>query len=205
MTAARAILSASLFTVLFLLCLVFVGLRVLGFGTFIVTGGSMEPTIHKGSLIVVEPVLPDQVRVGDVITFQKYGQTTSHRVVTAEQAPAGRVFTTKGDANAAADPEPTVFPGRVGIVRTAIPAVGYAIASVQAYWRLVLGLIAALSFFACAGAVLFGRESPDARVLPAARRRIPARVAIAVGDVDAAWTAHLDWVERSRARALRAA
>lgn len=220
MRPATTILSTGLFTVLFLLSVAFVAMRILGLGTFVVTGGSMEPAIHKGSLIIVEPVLPTEVAVGDVITFNKYDQTTSHRVVAITPTQAGPVFTTKGDANAAADPEPTLFPGRVGIVRAAIPLAGYVVGSLQAYWRLVLSLIAALVFFGCAAALIFQREGragvpASARggaplVLARAHARsgarlVLARATVAVHDVDAAWSAHLAWIGRDGARSVRAA
>ncbi len=207
MKAAKTILSTGLFAVLFLLSIAFVVMRLLGLGTFVVTGGSMEPAIPRGSLIVVEPVLPSEIAVGDVITFDKYDQTTSHRVVAIAPTQAGPVFTTKGDANAAADPEATVFPGRVGIVRATVPLAGYVVASLQAYWRLALSLIAALVFFGCAGALIFQR---DGGPLAPARARFgaPASLApaaVAVDDVDAAWSAHLGWIARADARSARAA
>ena len=206
MKAAKTILSASLFTVLCLLTLAFVTMRVLGLGTYVVTGGSMEPAIHKGSLIVVEPVSPSTVRVGDVITFQKYDQTTSHRVLTIEQTTAGRVFTTKGDANTAADPEPSVFPGQVGLVRATVPFAGYAIAGVQAYWRLALGLLAAIFFFGCAGALMFQRAQTQEIAAPRTVRRLQlAPVAVTASDPDALWSAHLEWIERTQGRTLRVA
>ena len=61
---------------------------MLGIGTYIVTGSSMEPGIHKGALVFVQPIDPSQVRLGDVITFQQYGQTTTHRVIAIGQYPA---------------------------------------------------------------------------------------------------------------------
>ena len=50
------ILSTITIAVLFLLCLTFVAIRLSGLGTFIVTGGSMEPSIRIGSLVLVQPV-----------------------------------------------------------------------------------------------------------------------------------------------------
>src|SRR5881394_2717259 len=106
------ILSAVAFSALFALCLGFAAIRVLGLGTYIVTGGSMEPGIHKGSLVLVQPVDPSQVQLGDVITFQQYGQTTSHRVVAIGQSLAGHIFKTRGDSNVVADPEDKTFSGK---------------------------------------------------------------------------------------------
>ena len=189
------VLSALAFAGLFALCASFAAIRVMGLGTYIVTGGSMEPSIHKGSLVIVEPVDPTTVQIGDVITFQQYGQTTTHRVTTIAQSLAGHVFKTKGDANTVADPEDKTFAGQVGVVRLALPVIGYAAAGLQAYWRLALTLLAAITFFGCAGALVLRKETPAAPVAP----RV-ARVPVTV-DADETWDAHLAWLRSQRQRA----
>lgn len=193
------LLSLFVFAVLFILCFTFVAIRVLGLGTFIVTGGSMEPSIHKGSLVLVQPVSPSEVKVGDVITFQQYDQTTTHRVISIGQSTDGLQFKTKGDANVVADPEDKTFPAQVGIVRLAVPVAGTLAGSVQAYWRLVLTLIAAITFFSCAGALVFRKETAGAPIPMPVRRsaRRPIRVTV---DANDAWNAHLAWLERSQLR-----
>ncbi len=193
------LLSLAAFAVLFALCLAFVAIRVSGLGTFIVTGGSMEPSIHKGSLVLVQPVSPSQITVGDVITFQQYDQTTTHRVIAVGQDARGLIFKTKGDANVVADPEDKTFPAQVGIVRLAIPDAGTLAASVQAYWRLVLTLIAAIIFFSCAGALVFRKETQGAPIPMRARRAVRRAVLVTV-NADEAWNAHLAWLEREQLR-----
>ena len=198
------ILSTITFAVLFLLCLSFVAIRVSGLGTFIVTGGSMEPSIQQGSLVLVQPVSPSEVKVGDVITFQHYEQTTTHRVTGISSTSLGPVFKTKGDANVVADPEDKTFAGQVGIVRAALPIAGYLSALVQAYWRLILTFIAAITFFGCAG-VLVLRKAPSPAAMPKLvrlERLQPVRV---TADPDEAWRAHIAWLEGSRRRAAMAA
>jgi signal peptidase len=196
------ILSLAAFAVLFGLCLALVAIRVSGLGTFIVTGGSMEPGIQKGSLVLVQPVSPSEVKVGDVITFQQYDQTTTHRVISIGRGSSepGLTFKTKGDANVVADPEDKTFPAQVGIVRVAIPVAGMFAASVQAYWRLVLTLIAAITFFSCAGALVFRKETAVAAVpAPAQLRRFARPVLATVTvDPDEAWNAHLAWLATQR-------
>ena len=198
------ILNLIVFAVLFSLCAIFLAIRVSGLGTFIVTGGSMEPSIHIGSLVLVQPVSPSEVKVGDVITFQHYDQTTTHRVTAIIASAQGPVFSTKGDANAAADPDDKIFPAQVGIVRGTLPVAGYLAASMQAYWRLLLTLIAALTFFSCAGALVFRKgSSPAAMPKPVGLKRLqPVRVTV---DPDEAWCAHIAWLESSRRRAAMAA
>jgi signal peptidase len=171
------------------LCALCVGLAVLrmsGFGIFVVTGGSMEPDIHKGSIVLVEPVAPSAVRVGDVVTFTSYEQVTTHRVVAIEASVAGLGFRTKGDANEAADPEMKTFPANVGLLRGTVPFVGYALAYVQAYWRLALTICAALIFFGCAAALLFRRKAPAPRK--------PQSRGIAGLEHELVWKSHLRWL-----------
>lgn len=199
------ILSLAAFGILFVLCLMFVSIRVLGFGTFIVTGGSMEPSISKGSLVLVQPVTPSEVKLGDVITFQQYGQTTTHRVISIGRNSAGLTFRTRGDANLTADPEDKWFPGQVGIVRATVPVAGYAAFAVQAYWRLALTLIAAITFFACAGALVLRKETGSPAPRPVAIPSMVRRPVLVTVDVDEAWDAHVAWIERSARARSRAA
>ena len=204
------ILSAIAFTALFGLCLSFVAIRVLGYGSFIVTGGSMEPTIHLGSLVIVQPVDPHAVQIGDVITFQQYGQTTSHRVIAIGQNSTGLTFKTKGDANAVADPEDKTFPGEVGVVRLATPGIGFAALYLQAYWRLALTLVAAVTFFGCAGAMVFRKETVAPVHAPVARGRRSAsgssvavrRPVLVTVDANETWNAHVEWLRRTHRKTM---
>ena len=189
--------SVLLAVALFGLCLTIVALRVLGMGTFVVTGGSMEPSIAKGSLVIVEPVASQSVRIGDVITFEHYGQVTTHRVTAIDlKNPASPTFTTKGDANAAADPEPVHFTGQVGVYRASVPLAGYAIAYAQAYWRLALTVLAGAAFLACAAALVFGNAKP--------RRKRVRRQADPI-DPEELWASHVGWLRESTARRIVAA
>lgn len=71
-----------------------------------IVGGSMEPTIHLGDIITVDP--SREAEVGDVITFSVDDHTVTHRVIQRWTSvdPHGVVhtmFKTKGDANKTAD------------------------------------------------------------------------------------------------------
>ncbi len=198
------VLSLAAFAVLFVLCLLFVSIRVLGLATFIVTGGSMEPSISKGSLVLVQPVSPSEVKLGDVITFQQYGQTTTHRVIQIGRNSAGLTFKTRGDANITADPEDKWFPGKVGVVRATAPVAGYVAFAVQAYWRLALTLLAAITFFACAGALVLRKETVSAP-RPIALRPVQLRPVLVTVNVDDAWNAHVAWLQRSAQRRAQVA
>lgn len=194
------ICSIGLAVALFTTCLALIAVRMLGMGTFVVTGSSMEPQIQKGSLVLVEPVSPTLINRGDIITFDHYGQMTTHRVVAIDPSnPASPTFTTKGDANAAADPEPVHFPGQVGIYRTSVPLVGYAVVYAQFYWRIALTAVAALVFGISALMLLLGNTK---LMRPRTRRpAIPARPTI---DHEEVWADHMGWLRESTARRIAA-
>jgi len=109
------------------------GVPLTGRTTFVVGGPSMEPAILQGSAIVVEPVDPGLLRVGDVVTMRVGPEHAvfTHRIVRIVERPDGLWLETKGDANEA--PDPVLVPatsviGRVGLTVTAI---GYVIAAVS--------------------------------------------------------------------------
>jgi signal peptidase len=88
--------------------LVFVALapRLLGWHFVIVAGGSMEPTIHLGSVAILEDAKGADVGVGDIVMFPwpADGHTTTHRIVDISED--GTLVRTKGDANSSEDPDP---------------------------------------------------------------------------------------------------
>jgi signal peptidase I len=185
--------------VLFSICIGLVAIRTLGMGIFVVTGSSMEPVIHKGAIVLVEPVSPTVISRGDIITFEHYGQMTTHRVVAIDPSdPANPIFTTKGDANAVADPEPVHFPGQVGIYRASLPLIGYALVYVQAYWRLAITILAGAAFLVCAAMLVFGKSKTGH-----ARTRRPIRRPATI-DPDELWASHIGWLRESSAERIAA-
>lgn len=109
--------------------LVGVAPTALGYETFTVYSGSMEPAIKVGALAVVKGVPSAQFRPGDVITYRTPNQpdvVITHRVVSIVQTEDGRrQYRTKGDANPTED---IVFidPGAVlGKVQYSVPYGGY--------------------------------------------------------------------------------
>ncbi len=80
----------------------FVGM--LFFGATIVRGGSMEPSIAPGDIVVYRRSVKG-VEAGDIVLFEhpEWPNGVVHRV--ADVMPDGRIVT-RGDANPAADREP---------------------------------------------------------------------------------------------------
>jgi signal peptidase len=113
-----------------------IGPRLLTYETLIVRSGSMAPAIPTGAVVVVQPVQPREVRVGDVITYRRPERpdiAITHRVVEVQPAPgqgAGAltgipVFRTKGDANGSVDPWEVQLQGIAWRVALSVPLAGY--------------------------------------------------------------------------------
>lgn len=101
----------------------------LGYHAYIVYGGSMEPALPLGSVAVARPVTPDQVKVGDIIAFERspLSSPVLHRVVDIRLEEGERLFVTKGDSNAHADPRPVRLEGDGDRVVYHVPLVGFLI------------------------------------------------------------------------------
>jgi signal peptidase len=99
-----------------------------GLKPVVVYSGSMEPALPIGSLVALRETPAARVAAGDVITFDdpyEHGHLVTHRVVSVFETPRGRVYRTKGDANAAVDPWQITLPGNVGTPSLVIPYAGY--------------------------------------------------------------------------------
>ncbi|HEX9093294.1 MAG TPA: signal peptidase I [Coriobacteriia bacterium] len=108
------------------------------YAPMIVLGGSMQPTYQIGSILFIERVVPSDVRVGDVITFDSPRTNpsdppslTTHRVTAIENASKQLSFRTQGDANNAEDTALVPAVALVGRGSFAIPYLGYVSAFVR--------------------------------------------------------------------------
>ena len=116
---------------------------------------SMEPSLPPGTLVVVQPVAPSSIAIGDVITYQvKSGEAEyiTHRVIAISSSTGGdTTFTTQGDNNAEPDGTPVIADQVMGRVWYSVPWIGWlnnAVGGGGKTW-LVVGL--AVLLFAYAG------------------------------------------------------
>jgi signal peptidase I len=112
-------------------------------------GSSMEPTLQSGSLMMIDPIEPKDVKVGDIIVYNvpksiqdyyNYPPVVSHRVVSVTTTPA-LSFRTKGD-NTGEDPfgiGPNDIRGTVG---KQIPYVGLPLLFFQSQQGMIFAIIA---------------------------------------------------------------
>ena len=93
-----------------------------------VVSGSMVPTIPVGAMVVVQPVKPTSIHVGDIITFKSpedFNLVVTHRVVKITGFGDSRAFRTKGDANLDEDMELVPVTHVLGRVVFHLPLLGY--------------------------------------------------------------------------------
>ena len=125
-----------------------IGPRLLPYQALVVRSGSMSPTIPTGSVVFYHKVSADKVRVGQIIVFNRPGQTgerVTHRVYKVVNSPTGRYFETKGDANGAPDGWRIPAVGTGWVAGFHVPVAGYVLADLQSTTaRLLLLLIPAL-------------------------------------------------------------
>ena len=103
--------------------------QVLGVTPLVVLSGSMHGDapdhIEAGDLIFVVPVDPQDLEVGDVITFMEGSTVVTHRIIEIIPGEDGtRSFRTKGDDNNTPDKDPVHQDKLVGLYKSRIPFVG---------------------------------------------------------------------------------
>lgn len=117
--------------------------NLLGYNSFVIYSGSMEPTVKVGSLLLSRPVDVDDLRVGDVITYPVPGNhtTLTHRIVSIRQEDGQQVLTTKGDASLKPDPQEVILRGQVPRMSFDIPYLGYVVDFAKSTLGIVLLLL----------------------------------------------------------------
>jgi signal peptidase I len=126
---------------------------LLGLQRYVVTGGSMDGTYDRGSIVFDEEVAVADLKVGDVITYRPPSEVgieglVTHRIVSIRDRGAqGPFFKTKGDANESVDPwRFTLDQPTQAKVAFHVPYLGYALGalSIREVRILVIGLPALL-------------------------------------------------------------
>ncbi|MFI2105162.1 signal peptidase I [Isoptericola sp. NPDC019693] len=124
--------------------------KVLGGIPLTILSGSMEPNLPVGSLAVVLPVEPEDVRVGDIVTYLPNPDdptAISHRVTAIDNHQDGtRTFTVQGDANATEDDPVQEYQVR-GRVAYAVPWLGSVNSAVNGDHKSVAVYAVAGAFF----------------------------------------------------------
>jgi len=117
--------------------------NLLGYDSYVIYSGSMEPTVKVGSLLLSRPADVEDLRVGDVITYRSPGNhtTLTHRIVSIRQEDGDWVFKTKGDASLQPDPREIILRGQVSKMAFDIPYLGYVVDFAKSIQGVVLLLL----------------------------------------------------------------
>jgi signal peptidase len=115
-----------------------------GYKVWMIDGGSMEPTIPKGSLVVSRHADPDELRDGDIITFKPPEATVSvtHRIIGITDTEGHLAFTTQGDANANPDPLDVDLAAGANRLQWSVPHIGRAVGFIRGSSGMLLFLAA---------------------------------------------------------------
>lgn len=136
----------ALFIVLALITIMILVPRLTGSTAYTVLTGSMRPHYPPGTLIVVKPVEPSEVRIGDVLSYQLESgepEIITHRVVGMGSSIDGEQrFALRGDANNTND-EPVIAPQIRGVLWYSVPYVGYINSALTGEQRVWLVRVAA--------------------------------------------------------------
>lgn len=120
-TIAR-ILGTGVFICTILLLLPIALPRMMGYSTYNVVSGSMEPEIPVGSIILVKPVDCLELKEGDIIAFNRENIVVCHRVV--DNNTFEGKLSTKGDANDTEDFGILTYSDVIGLVEHHYPVLG---------------------------------------------------------------------------------
>ena len=126
-------------TIIILLLIIVAGIlivpQMLGMNTLAVLSGSMQPNIPVGSLIIIDDVKFDDLKVDDVITYKVNSSTlVTHRIVSLDSNKQEMI--TKGDANEVDDGSPISYQNVVGKLLFTVPLLGY----LSVYMKTPLGI-----------------------------------------------------------------
>ncbi len=161
--------------------------RLFGYTTYVVYSGSMGRALPTGSVAIADWVPAQAVVPGDIIVagadLNGERLPRAHRVISVEAENGLRVLQTKGDANAAPDPEPVILDesARAMKVMWQAPLAGYLVHWVQTPlgWALAVMLPAALM---CA-AIIHGIWNPARKPNRGAEMDAPGPAQTVVGSL----------------------
>lgn len=138
--------------------------------SYVVLSNSMEPSISPGDAVIVGDVAPEDVQVGDVITFRREADQppVTHRVTEVIEADGTHRFRTKGDNNEDADPWTVGTDALIGKVWVTIPLIGHVVqfgnspAGAAVLVGLPIALFALSELWARSGETTVTRDTPAA-------------------------------------------
>ena len=120
---------------------------IFGFTPYIIVSGSMEPNIPVDNIIITRKVKPEDIKVGDVISFKDKNEdiVITHRVVEVKDINGIYFYQTKGDNNSSVDQNLVPYSQIQGKYMFKVPFLGKLIT----YVRTPRGMTLVLTFVIC--------------------------------------------------------
>jgi signal peptidase len=179
--ASRLLFALAVCGVLGVVAVLIVLPRASGGSALTVLTGSMTPDIPVGSVVLIRPVDPRALEVGDVATYQVAPDSRdliTHRVIEVTGSGDDLRYVFKGDANRGADLDPVPPEAVRGEVWFHVPYVGTLRDAMGTRGGVALALVLGLGGYAVlqlAGGVRDRRRRPEDGQDPAVRRIAAAR------------------------------
>ena len=124
-----------------------------GWRPLAVLSGSMAPTLETGDEIIVRPVAPVALHVGDIVTYNDPSRgnvLVTHRVRDVRVTKDTVHVITRGDANDGSERWSVAAGGRVGRVAYRVPQLGYVtVAAGTPLGRILLVVLPAILLGVC--------------------------------------------------------
>jgi len=101
---------------------------VFGYSMYYVVTGSMEPEISSGDIIIAEKARPENLEIGDIVTYQGIsgqinGKIITHKIIDIREIDGEMRFITKGTANDIED-QPVAADQIISKMTVKLPFVG---------------------------------------------------------------------------------
>ncbi len=122
----------------------------LGYKTYVIVSGSMEPTYNIGDIAIVKST-DQKYDVGDTISFRQGETVVTHRITEVMENNSQVEYKTKGDNNNAEDQGVVKGSAIEGKVIGAIPFLGYAVLWLQNGIVIIVLLLFAYVYIAYTG------------------------------------------------------
>lgn len=110
-----------------------------------VNTASMLPLVAPDDLVMLAPVVTNEVAVGQILAYrppEQQSRVVLHRVVDVIERPDGRFFVMKGDANTVVDPRPVADDHVTGQLVGHVPRIGILLRLAgEPGWRVALVVV----------------------------------------------------------------
>ena len=130
---------------------------VFGMRAYAIETDSMEPELKVGDVIIVRQCKPEDLKIGDIITFTSRGELITHRISDIDQKT--QRYSTKGDKNTLNDIEKIKFNDIKGVKILTLPGFWNFISNVKNIMYIFILVVIVITMF------LHGRKTDRKRIV----------------------------------------